>query len=207
MKNKTKLDELLKAEEKTHDSKTQCEIADLYFADGNDAEADYEEAFIWYRKAADQGNTDAQAQLAHFFYEGIFVQQDDAKAVKWFKKSVESATEPNPIAITRVGQAYENGVGAEQDYAKAFEWYAKYESIDETHYCAYRLWYLCKHGLGTEKDEEKALFWYGKASDWVKDESYVVSCEYCGKEFDINEVTFLEDECAFCCDACMKNKN
>lgn len=44
METKTKLNELLNAEEKTHDSKTQCEIADLYFADGNDAETDYEEA-------------------------------------------------------------------------------------------------------------------------------------------------------------------
>ena len=43
----------------------------------------------WYRKAAEQGNDDAQYELGRAYYYGNGVEEDDAEAVKWYKKAAE----------------------------------------------------------------------------------------------------------------------
>src|ERR1700761_8570935 len=42
----------------------------------------------WYRKAADQGNPDAQAELGYFYSAGIGVQPNPAEAAKWFVRAM-----------------------------------------------------------------------------------------------------------------------
>jgi TPR repeat protein len=43
----------------------------------------------WFRKAAEQGHTDAQNNLGGMYAEGRGVPQDDAEAVRWFRKAAE----------------------------------------------------------------------------------------------------------------------
>ena len=45
------------------------------------------EAVKWYRKAAEQGNADAQANLGSMYHKGEGVKQDDVEAVKWYAQS------------------------------------------------------------------------------------------------------------------------
>ncbi len=47
---------------------------------------DYKEAFKWYRKAAEQGNDEAQSNLGLCYENGQGVKQDFSEAVKWYKK-------------------------------------------------------------------------------------------------------------------------
>ena len=41
------------------------------------------------RKAAEQGNADAQFNLGLMYFEGEEVSQDDAEAVEWWRKAAE----------------------------------------------------------------------------------------------------------------------
>ena len=48
---------------------------------------DHAEAARWYRKAADQGHTQAQYNLGFMFANGNGVQQDVAEALQWMRKA------------------------------------------------------------------------------------------------------------------------
>ena len=57
----------------------------------------------WYRKAADQGNTDAQVNLAFDYREGHGVTQDYVQAANWYRKAAETG---NVAAETNLGLFY-----------------------------------------------------------------------------------------------------
>jgi len=52
-------------------------------------EQDYKEAVNWYRKAAEQGNGQAQTILGVMYSHGQGVERDTEEAVKWYKKASE----------------------------------------------------------------------------------------------------------------------
>lgn len=49
----------------------------------------YAEAAEWYRKAAEQGNANAQYSLGHMYLFGQGVRQDSREAANWFQKAAE----------------------------------------------------------------------------------------------------------------------
>ncbi len=46
------------------------------------------------RRAAEQGDAEAQYRLGSFYREGFGVQQDDAEAMKWYRKAAEQGYIP-----------------------------------------------------------------------------------------------------------------
>ncbi|WP_048942598.1 tetratricopeptide repeat protein, partial [Haemophilus influenzae] len=56
---------------------------------GQGVKQDDFEAVKWYRKAAEQGDANAQAYLGLAYTEGRGVRQDYTEAVKWFRKAAE----------------------------------------------------------------------------------------------------------------------
>ena len=48
---------------------------------------DYSEAVKWYRKAAEQGNVNAQHNLGLCYYYGTGVGVDKSEALKWLQKA------------------------------------------------------------------------------------------------------------------------
>lgn len=47
----------------------------------------FREAFYWYKKAAEQGDAEAQYQVAHMYEFGKGIKQDFSKAVRWGLKA------------------------------------------------------------------------------------------------------------------------
>ena len=74
------------------------------------------------RKAAEQGNADAQFNLGWMYYEGEGVPKDDAEAARWFLKSAEQGI---ATAQFNLGEMYKEGIGVPQDDAEAAKWYRK----------------------------------------------------------------------------------
>ena len=58
-----------------------------------DPSADYSEAVKWYRKAAEQGNKQAQYNLGVCYESGRGVPQDYSEAVKWYRKAAEQGVD------------------------------------------------------------------------------------------------------------------
>jgi len=77
------------------------------------------EAVKLYRKAAEQGNAEAQSNLGVMYDEGEGVLQDDAEAVKWFRLSAEQGF---PKAQALLGIMYAKGEGVPVDFPIAYMW-------------------------------------------------------------------------------------
>ena len=81
---------------------------------------DYAEAAKWYRKAAEQGDTDSQNRLATLYLAGDGVAQDFAEAAKWYRKAAEQG---DIEAQNELGSLYGNGQGVPQDLVEAYRWF------------------------------------------------------------------------------------
>jgi TPR repeat protein len=80
---------------------------------------DYTETAFWYRKAAEQGDTDAQYMLGILYSNGQGVPQDYVQAVLWYRKAAEQG---NAQAQRMLGTAYGAGRGVPRDFAEAYFW-------------------------------------------------------------------------------------
>jgi hypothetical protein len=74
---------------------------------------------MWYRKAAQQGNADAQNLLGHLYETGEGVPQDLAQAALWYRKAADQGNAPAQRSLAKV---YEVGHGLPQNYAEAYFW-------------------------------------------------------------------------------------
>ena len=91
-----------------------------YYAWGMWEPKDYSEAVKWYRKAADQGNADAQNNLGVCYKNGEGVPQDYSEAVKWYRKAAEQGQK---YAQYNLGVCYYNGQGVTQNRQEAFKYF------------------------------------------------------------------------------------
>ncbi len=78
------------------------------------------EAAKWFRKAAKQGDAQAQHNLGVMYQTGMGVPEDDAEAVKWFRKAAEQGY---ANAQLNLGTRYATGEGVPEDYVRAFAWF------------------------------------------------------------------------------------
>ena len=83
---------------------------------------DYVKAFGLYKRAAEQGNVDAQGNVGNMYFYGQGVRQDKFKAFEWYKKAAEQGS---PGAQGMVGLLYLNGEAVRQDKFKAQSWLGK----------------------------------------------------------------------------------
>ncbi|CAH1075310.1 tetratricopeptide repeat protein [Candidatus Nitrotoga sp. 1052] len=80
---------------------------------------DYVSAEKCFRKAAEEGDPEAQFCLGDMYNNGYGVVKDERKAVALFRKSAEQRFAPSQINL---GIMYSQGRGVEQDLIEAFMW-------------------------------------------------------------------------------------
>ncbi len=80
---------------------------------------DYVLAVQWFRKAADQGNDNAQFLLGVMYRNGEGVPQDYALSVLWFRKAADQG---DASAQFNLGAMYHVGLGVPKDYTLAYMW-------------------------------------------------------------------------------------
>lgn len=103
----------------------QIKAGDAYAAgsgaqrDARQLAADYKQAALWYRKAADQGNIAAEIKLADLYRDGRGVPRDMAQAVAWYRKAADQG---DAGAQGTLGLLYSVGMGVAQDYIEAYYW-------------------------------------------------------------------------------------
>jgi TPR repeat protein len=94
--------------------------SDLAKGGAASAAGDYAEAVKWWRKAAEQGNAQAQHNLGLMYDEGEGVTQDYAEAVKWYRKAAEQGDVEAQVIL---GRMYYFGDGILQDTITAHMWF------------------------------------------------------------------------------------
>ena len=61
---------------------------------GEGVKRNYQQALAWYRKAADQGQADAQNELGIMYAAGEGVAKNDQQAIEWFNKVLAQPDTP-----------------------------------------------------------------------------------------------------------------
>ena len=119
------------------------------------------EALRWLRKAADQGNAEAQYGIGYMYHNGKGVPQSDAEALRW---NLLSAKQGYAKAQSNIGTMYYYGQGVAQDYTESLRWYrlaaGQGDAIAED-----GIAYIYLYGHGVTKDDAEALRWFRKAAD------------------------------------------
>lgn len=83
------------------------------------ARGEHEEAFKWFREAAQQGFANAQHNLAEMYEDGEGVEEDAEMAATWFRKAAE---QDSPDSQLKMGMLYQGGHGVPKSKVKAYQW-------------------------------------------------------------------------------------
>lgn len=137
---------------------------------GLGTEQDYEKAFEWFLKSAQEGNKFAQYSLANLYYYGNGVEKDLSQAFLWYRKSSEQG---QPYAPYAVAQMYDKGEYVSQSeetaqryYKVALSGFLELESKDQADdNLFYKIGVMYKNGLGTEIDIPKAIEYFEKSTE------------------------------------------
>lgn len=117
--------------------------------------------FYWYRKAATQGNRDAQYNLAVSYAFGEGVKQDLTEAAIWYRRAAEQG---HIVSQYSLGISYVYGEGVSQDSEEAARWFKK---AAEQGYARAQvhLGSLFHTGEGVQQNYTEAVRWYRMAAD------------------------------------------
>lgn len=120
----------------------------------------YQLAFKWYLKAAEQGDISAQYHLADMYLYGEDVPRDYSLAMHWYKIAAEKNSY---YAQSKLGLLYQYGLGVPQDDTAGANWYKK--AADQNYPLAqYYLGQMYIDGRGVEQDYKTAYALFVKAA-------------------------------------------
>lgn len=161
------------------DGEAQHELGYRYER-GDGVPRDTAKAFMWYRKAAEQGYVFAQIRVGFAYSDGCLgVAKDDVEAVKWFRKAAEQG---NAGAQVELGKFYYHGDGVPKNYAESTKWYRK--AAEKGYWKAQLLLgFAYEDGEGVPKNCAEALKWYRKAAEQGNEDSQykLASAYYYGR--------------------------
>ena len=122
---------------------------------------DFEKAFQWFERSAEQGHVKAQTALASMYEGGKGTERDWDKAYHWYEKAAEQGGIKAQLDLAIM---YFNGEGVEQDYGKAFQWLEKAAEQGYS-WAQFSLGNMYFNGEGVEQDYGKAFQWLEKAAE------------------------------------------
>ena len=113
------------------------------------------------RKAAEQGDAEAQYILGRRYHDGEGVVKDYALAVWWYRKAAEQG---HSGAQNSLGVCYGKGEGVVKNYAEAVKWYRK-AAEQGNRVAQSNLSISYYHGKGVVKNYAEAVKWCRKAAE------------------------------------------
>lgn len=111
-----------------------------------------EREFQAFKKRAEAGAPFAMNRLGDCYYYGNGVEENNEKAVEWYRKAAEK---DDAQGLLNWGVCYDNGQGVEENNDEAVKYFRKADErgvID----AKYRLGECCRYGYGVERDFETA---------------------------------------------------
>jgi TPR repeat protein/tRNA A-37 threonylcarbamoyl transferase component Bud32 len=121
----------------------------------------YDDAAVWLRRAADQGNPDAMCLYGSLLSEGLGVDQDHEAAAYWLRQAADYG---HSRAQLLLAESFLSGQGVPTNHQIAATWYLR--AGEQGDKCAqWRYGQLLRNGQGVEKNLEEAVVWFRKAAE------------------------------------------
>ncbi|MBA3813974.1 MAG: sel1 repeat family protein [Alphaproteobacteria bacterium] len=108
-------------------SEKQYQIGCRYY-NGVGTDINYEEAFKYYKKAADQSHANAQYMVGSMYYGGTGTCPNNKEAFKYYKNA---ADQNHADAQYMVGSMYDDGIGTSKNNKESLQYYK--EAADQDH--------------------------------------------------------------------------
>jgi uncharacterized protein len=121
---------------------------------------DYATALKLLRPLAEQGNANAQSNLAWMYEQGHGVPQDFKEAMKWYRSAAEQGFR---AAQYNLGVMYSEGRGTPSDFREALKWYRRAATQGDAK-AQYNLGFMYANGVGVPKDLSRGHMWWDLAS-------------------------------------------
>lgn len=138
------------------DAPIQLLLGNLY--DSGVGDENKEAAAMWYLKAAEQGDVEAQYRVGLLYDRGDGVKRDYRAAREWYLKA---AAQGEANAQNNLGSLYRFAQGGKLDYPAAREWYLK-AAAQGSYAALNNLGHLYEQGQGVKQDYQAARWWYLK---------------------------------------------
>ena len=125
----------------------------FYYANELYNQGEKEEAFAYYRRAAELGEPRAFLRAGWSYELGKGVEQDARQAAEYYQRALAAPVRNKDGAANRLGAFYYNGIGVPRDYAKAFQllkWV--YDQNNDNNWGAYYLGACYAYGRGTQQN-------------------------------------------------------
>jgi len=122
--------------------------------------ADLVKAASLYRRAAEQGHTDAETNLGAMYAQGRGVAPDGLEAVRWYRRAAEAG---NVRAQYSLALMYHLGEGVTKDYADAIHWYESAARQGDAN-AMNNMAFMYGTGEGVEKSTVEAYAWFAMAA-------------------------------------------
>lgn len=94
-------------------------LANIYEFGKADIKINLKESVKWYKKAAELGDIESQANLGVMYERGAGVKKNEKTAVEWYRKA---AVRGNALGQYNLGVMYSAGKGVGKDYVEALMW-------------------------------------------------------------------------------------
>ena len=143
---------------------------------------DMQEAVFWWRKAAEQGHTEAQYTL------GLVLLRESENSKEGRRWLLAAAEQEKAEAAYLVGGLYEEGLGIAQDQARAVEWYRKAAALDYPE-ALFKLALMHEAGDGVRRDLSTAITLWKKAANL----GHVKSLAVLGRSYLLGQRGFPQD--------------
>ncbi|MGP5133868.1 SEC-C metal-binding domain-containing protein [Psychrobacter cibarius] len=139
---------------------------------------------------AEQGHARAQYSLGSCYHFAQGVEEDQSRAVEWYRKAAEQGYID---AQYNLGFCYQFSYGMEQDLSQAVVWYKKAAEQGHASAQAY-LGLLYENGIGVAEDIKEAVVWYKKSAEQghLDAQCYLGNCYFCGNGIEEDEVIAFE---------------
>ncbi|MCF6256772.1 MAG: sel1 repeat family protein [Gammaproteobacteria bacterium] len=121
---------------------------------------DYAEAFTLFSRLAEEGNAEAQYNLAMLYRTGKGVKKDMGASFKWFQRAAEQGISDAQYYLAHM---YDNGESVEKSLPKAFEWYKKAAEQGQG-LAQINLGVIYADGIGVPQNIEQAYLWFHVAA-------------------------------------------
>ena len=141
------------------DKVAQFMVATRY-SDGKAVSKDFDQAAIWYHKAASKGLAPAQYRLGTLYERGRGVKKDVNSAKAWYE---HAAHRGHIKAMHNLAVLHANSPGGRAKFNQAGYWFKKAASLGLKD-SQYNLAILFEEGLGVQKDLLEAYRWYTLAA-------------------------------------------
>ena len=112
-------------------------------------------------QAAEQGDKEAQFNLAMMIFKGVGAPQSNTDAAAWLKKAADQGDER---AQCNLASMYQEGVGVKKDNTEAAALYTTAADQGNMH-AQVTLGNMYHKGQGVAKDQAAAMRWFQKAAD------------------------------------------